>query len=605
MIFITAITTAIGMLPLALGKGGQIGSIGAPFALTVIGGIISASLLTLVFIPTCYSGLESAIAYVRSLSWIIRIVQIGALVLCAWLIFASVDDPLWRLVDLIISLVAVPAVTWLLLSSLRRAHVAGLEAGPVSITIRNVQKIYNMPGRFEREWGAALQAIAANASKGNWSAALWQVPLLGFLLYFVYWYINNDFWEYALAIGVYCYALFLFRRYSGLLKIKVFANVIRISRSTLYGVLFWLMPFINCTYFQHVWKRTSIVALSGMLWYLGLAVYRTARRLENGADAGLSKSNKTLSGLFAGWTRFVRLLPFVGGRRPTFHALKGVSLRIEQGMFGLLGPNGAGKSTLMRIVAGIYEQTYGKIYINGLDTVVHREELQGLIGYLPQEFGTYPNLTAGEFMDYQAIIKGLNDPGVRRERIRTVLTAVHMEEHEDEKIGSFSGGMKQRIGIAQILLHLPRILIVDEPTAGLDPGERIRFRNLLVELSRERVIIFSTHIIEDISSSCNRMAVLIGGNLLYEGEPAGMLRHAAGRVWQVTIGKDEYEPLASRASVVHHISDRDRIHVRCIAADKPHREAEPAQPTLEDSYLCLTRGSISVNNSEMNHAETI
>jgi ABC-type multidrug transport system ATPase subunit len=258
-------------------------------------------------------------------------------------------------------------------------------------------------------------------------------------------------------------------------------------------------------------------------------------------------------------------------------------------MFGLLGPNGAGKSTLMRIVAGVYEQTYGKVYINGLDTARHREELQGLIGYLPQEFGSYPNLTAGEFLDYQAILKGLRGPAERRERIATVLSAVHMEDHVHEKIGSFSGGMKQRIGIAQILLHLPRILIVDEPTAGLDPGERIRFRNLLVELGRERIVIFSTHIIEDISSSCNRMAVLIGGELIYTGEPSGMVKYAAGRVWQVTIDKEEYEELSRRASVVHHISERERINVRCIAAEKPHARALQAQPTLEDSYLCLTR----------------
>jgi ABC-type multidrug transport system ATPase subunit len=243
----------------------------------------------------------------------------------------------------------------------------------------------------------------------------------------------------------------------------------------------------------------------------------------------------------------------------------------------------------MRIVAGIYGQSYGKVYINGADTALHREEFQGLIGYLPQEFGTYPNLTAWEFLDYQAIIKGLHDKAPRRQRIQTALAAVHMEDHAHEKIGSFSGGMKQRIGIAHILLHLPRILIVDEPTAGLDPSERIRFRNLLVELSRERVVIFSTHIIEDISSSCNRMAVLVRGEVRFEGEPAEMYRHAAGRIWQITLDTREYDKLDMGASVVRHIGDGDRIHVRCIADQKPHPLAEAAQPTLEDSYLCLTR----------------
>lgn len=159
----------------------------------------------------------------------------------------------------------------------------------------------------------------------------------------------------------------------------------------------------------------------------------------------------------------------------------------------------------MRIICGILEQSYGSIWINGLDTRVYREELQSLIGFLPQEFGTYENMSSWEFLDYQAILKGLVNPELRRERLEYVLRAVHMFDRKDEKIGSFSGGMKQRIGIALILLHLPRILVVDEPTAGLDPRERIRFRNLLVELSKDRIVIFSTHIIEDISSSCSQV----------------------------------------------------------------------------------------------------
>lgn len=204
----------------------------------------------------------------------------------------------------------------------------------------------------------------------------------------------------------------------------------------------------------------------------------------------------------------VKEIPVIGKRKKPFKALNGVSMEITTGMFGLLGPNGAGKSTMMRIITGIFEQSYGKIFINGLDTQQYREELQGLIGYLPQEFGTYENMSAWEFLDYQAILKGISDVQTRSQRLEYVLKAVHMFDRKDDAIGSFSGGMKQRIGIAHILLNLPRILVVDEPTAGLDPRERIRFRNLLVELSRERIVIFSTHIIEDISSSCNQVAVI-------------------------------------------------------------------------------------------------
>jgi ABC-type multidrug transport system ATPase subunit len=258
-------------------------------------------------------------------------------------------------------------------------------------------------------------------------------------------------------------------------------------------------------------------------------------------------------------------------------------------MFGLLGPNGAGKSTLMRIVCGILEQSYGKIWINGIDTQEKREELQGLIGYLPQEFGTYENMTAEDFLDYQAILKGLTDKDERKARIEYVLNAVHLWEKRSDKIGSFSGGMKQRIGIAQILLHLPKILVVDEPTAGLDPRERIRFRNLLVELSRERIVIFSTHIIEDISSSCNQVAVINRGRVKYIGTPANMVHLAKNMVWQFDLPVEEFEKMDDKQLVTHHMKQGDKIRVRFISRQKPVEDAIPANPILEDAYLCLIK----------------
>ncbi len=211
-------------------------------------------------------------------------------------------------------------------------------------------------------------------------------------------------------------------------------------------------------------------------------------------------------------TRLLPVIPLIGKKKKPFKALSCVSLNIGNGMFGLLGPNGAGKTTLMRIICGILEQSYGKIWINGMDTQKKREELQGLIGYLPQEFGSYENMTAHDYLHYQAMLKNITDAKQGKKELLMCLKAVHLEDRRYEKISSYSGGMKQRMGIAQILLHLPRILVVDEPTAGLDPRERIRFRNLLVELSRDRVVIFSTHIIEDVSSSCNQVAVLNRGN---------------------------------------------------------------------------------------------
>ena len=279
----------------------------------------------------------------------------------------------------------------------------------------------------------------------------------------------------------------------------------------------------------------------------------------------------------------------IGKRKVPFKALNGVSLEIGTGMFGLLGPNGAGKSTMMRIICGIFEQSYGKVWINGIDTQEKREELQGLIGYLPQEFGTYEAMPAQEFLDYQALLKGLTDAKERRERIEYVLKAVHMWEKRGDKIGSFSGGMKQRIGIAQILLHLPKILVVDEPTAGLDPRERIRFRNLLVELSRERIVIFSTHIIEDISSSCNQVAVINRGQVKYHGTPIDMVNLADNLVWQYDVPASDFDKMPNKHMVTHHMRVGDNIRVRMLSHKKPADGAIMAKPVLEDAYLCLIK----------------
>ena len=264
-------------------------------------------------------------------------------------------------------------------------------------------------------------------------------------------------------------------------------------------------------------------------------------------------------------------------------------MEIGSGMFGLLGPNGAGKTTLMRIICGILEQSRGTIWINGINLKEKREELQGLIGYLPQEFGTYENMSAREFLEYQAILKNIYDKEERDRRVDYVLKAVHLVEHREQKIGSFSGGMKQRIGIAQTLLHLPRILVVDEPTAGLDPRERIRFRNLLVELARERIVIFSTHIIEDISSSCNRVAVLNRGELCYLGDPQEMTRIAEGKIWQFYVEVSEFEQVRDLFKIIHHMRDGDQIRVRCLSEEKPTLDAVQVRPTLEDAYLWLLR----------------
>ena len=279
--------------------------------------------------------------------------------------------------------------------------------------------------------------------------------------------------------------------------------------------------------------------LLGLLWYVAIVARYLSDRIHK-YNINIDMIDGRFRELKKGVYKIATKIPMIGYKKKPFKALNAVSMEIHTGMFGLLGPNGAGKTTLMRIICGIFEQSYGKIFINGIDTQKKREELQGLIGYLPQEFGTYENLTSWEFLEFQALLKGIYNPKTRSKRITEVLEAVHMYENKDKKIGGFSGGMKQRIGIAQTLLNLPRILVVDEPTAGLDPRERIRFRNLLVELSRNRIVIFSTHIIEDIASSCNQVGVINKGSLKYHGTPSEMVEIAKDVTWTFEIPAREF-----------------------------------------------------------------
>jgi ABC-2 type transport system ATP-binding protein len=273
-------------------------------------------------------------------------------------------------------------------------------------------------------------------------------------------------------------------------------------------------------------------------------------------------------------------------------ALRGVDLEIPSGMFGLLGPNGAGKTTLMRILAGIVHPSRGTVRVEGHDlaTETGRRGAKAILGYLPQELGMYPELTAAQFVDYMAILKGLDDPGRRARRVAEVLEMVALEDAAHRKIKGFSGGMKRRVGIAQALVNHPRVLIVDEPTAGLDPEERIRFRNLLVNLAADRTVILSTHIVEDIGQTCRDVAVLARGRVLFRGSPAELTSSATGHVWSVMM--DRLAEPGPGLTVVSMLHLTDGIQYRLVGPSaESHPTAEPARPSLEDGYVWLMKGA--------------
>lgn len=583
-ILITAITTIVAMIPLAMGKTEDIAIGGSQFAVTVIGGLAFSTLFTLVFIPVVYSGLESALAWMAGRDWRLKALM-GALLACgAWLILERVDSTVWRSAFIAALLFAVPSLTWFVLTSLRRAS-ADVGSGEMTISVRNLVKVYDRPARFVREWRRAAGRSPRGTEAGlEMHGLLWRLPLLGFMVYFVYLYLGSLFWAFVLSHAVWFFTIDIWNM-AGRSAARGGAG--RLPR-IVPGLLLWGVPAANLVYFHLEFDNTPAVVFIAILWAVSLTVFTTSRRLHS-REVNIARIEGRLAGIRRAFYRLVLMIPLIGRRKRPFKALDRVSLEIGSGMFGLLGPNGAGKTTLMRVICGILDQSYGKVYINGIDTAEKREELQGLIGYLPQEFGTYENMTAREFLDYQAILRGITDRARREEMVDHVLGAVHIEERAGDRIGSFSGGMKQRVGIAQILLHLPRILVVDEPTAGLDPRERIRFRNLLVELSRDRVVIFSTHIIEDIYSSCNRVAVLDRGRLLYLDEPSKMTSTAEGKVWSFTVAPDEFERIRKEYLVVHHMRDGERIKARCLSERPPVDGASTVRPTLEDAYLWLLR----------------
>lgn len=266
-------------------------------------------------------------------------------------------------------------------------------------------------------------------------------------------------------------------------------------------------------------------------------------------------------------------------------ALDGVSLELPAGMFGLLGPNGAGKSTLMRCIATLQVPQSGGIAMDGLDVLADPEALRRVLGYLPQDFGVYPRVSACDMLDHLAILKGLSAPGERRETVERLLRQVNLWDVRRKAIAGFSGGMRQRFGIAQALLGSPRLVIVDEPTAGLDPEERNRFLNLLAEIGEQVVVILSTHIVEDVAELCPRMGILAGGRVVAQGAPAQLVEGLRGRIWRKVIAKGELEALRARQQVLttRLLAGRTLVHVLADALPEPG--FSPVEPELEDVYF--------------------
>ncbi|MEP6948726.1 MAG: ABC transporter ATP-binding protein [Ginsengibacter sp.] len=276
-------------------------------------------------------------------------------------------------------------------------------------------------------------------------------------------------------------------------------------------------------------------------------------------------------------------------------AIKNVSLTLQQGMFGLLGPNGAGKSSLMRTIATLQEADEGSIFLDSLDVLKQKTELRQLLGYLPQEFGVYPKISAEQMLDHIAQLKGVMHKGERKELIDYLLDKVNLSKDKKKNLGTYSGGMKQRFGIAQALMGNPKLIIVDEPTAGLDPAERNRFYNLLSELGENTIVILSTHIVEDVSTLCSNFAIIYQGEVLYMGMPGTAVNELTGKIFSKAIKKSEIDQYKARYQVISTQLKAGELFIRIYAESDSDSGFAPATPDLEDVYFSNISKKTDVN----------
>ena len=277
------------------------------------------------------------------------------------------------------------------------------------------------------------------------------------------------------------------------------------------------------------------------------------------------------------------------------HALKDVSLTLNNGMFGLLGPNGAGKSSLMRTIATLQEADAGTVFLDDLDVLKNKTEVRQLLGYLPQEFGVYPKISAERMLDHIAQLKGVGNSGERKELVQALLEKVNLFKDRKKHLGTYSGGMKQRFGIAQALIGDPKLIIVDEPTAGLDPAERNRFYNLLSQLGENTIVILSTHIVEDVSTLCSNFAIICQGEVLYSGDPETAVKELDGKIYSKAINQSEIQYYRDVYNVISTQLKTGKLHIRVLQDEAPADGFISASPNLEDVYFSNIATRVDVN----------
>ena len=541
---------------------------------------------TLIFVPVAYLGIDQVRHWLRSLGWLGVGLATGATAIAMAGVQLRYESYFWTCLAAVpIWLLALTAV-WTVECAHHARALARRDRPPVdSISLNTLTKTYGAPGRLRLEWGRferrAKQLIDAGIDpidrRSVKDGLLWKSPLLA-LLIFLHAYLVDPVWLYVTSAAT--WGLLVHLAHSvGLLMGSPAPKAVTL------GIRYFFLALL-LVYIQQRLELPSVTTATALTFVALRWIRWLAGRVESGV-VDIDRMSGRSRWLRGPVYRVAAAVPILGAKKATFTALAGVNLEIGRGMFGLLGPNGAGKTTLMRILCQVLEPTFGSVSVNGVNLARH-QQVQGLIGYLPQHFGTYDNMSGYDYLQYRGLLEGFKDKAEREERVLACLEQVNLLDRKHDLIGTYSGGMKQRIGIAQMLLHMPQIMIVDEPTAGLDPVERIRFRNLLARLSKDRIVIFSTHIVEDIAGSCNRLAVINSGRCIYTGSPDAMRVLAQGKVWEAVLDDEVFHQVEADLDIITHLRTPAGIRVRFLVTESPPDfTAVDVEPTLEDAYIYL------------------
>lgn len=602
-VLMTTCTTVAGLWPLALTSGREM-EVWPPFATVVMGGLVTSTLLTLLVIPMGFVLLKRLDSIFGRLGPWVMLGWIGSttVVMAPLILTEQIATLTWQVLTtlLVASLTLSAAV--LVLRRERPPEPQSDEGSPPALEVRCLRKVYGRPGPIGRALRSGQDFAQRVLDRGGspvdrseaMSAAVTAAILFVGVVYLAI-AVSSMWWTLiaslvASALVAFCLRSIRVARgcHDALGRVSpgglenALAAFSPWAALALLAWLYTLVPWVSGNRIALAPFALAVTAFVVVIVQLGR---RTAEGLASGR-LGPVKSNGFVGRFRTMWRGFSRAVFGLDLPREEVEAVAGVGFRVERGMVGLLGPNGAGKTTVLRLLAGILDPSVGAMTLGGVPIKSVRKHLARWVGYLPQEFGLPEDVTAREYLEYFALLYGVGRGPERRRRVVELLEEVGLGDRADEMIGSYSGGMRQRVAVARTLLRLPAVIIVDEPTVGLDPRERIRFRNLLSRLARGRVVLFSTHVVEDVAVACERVLVMRRGEVVFDGEPSALADHARGRVWSLRVRPEDEDKLEGR--MVDRVPEDDgTARVRLLAENRPHQAAEALEPTLEDGYLML------------------